>query len=86
MITVNCTHCNHQKNITQVAAGALPPTGGDYEWQESEHTFNCSKCKKTFEVRLRATLDGQVISCTALPKKVKQTEEKRVGDIPQPNL
>ena len=38
---------------------SLPPTGGDYEWVETDAQTTCPHCQHNFQVRIRVDLDNQ---------------------------
>ncbi len=38
---------------------SLPPTGGDYEWVETDAQTTCPHCKTSIKVRIRVDLDDQ---------------------------
>ncbi|MDX2255604.1 MAG: hypothetical protein NW214_08830 [Pseudanabaenaceae cyanobacterium bins.39] len=36
---------------------ALPPTGGDYEWLETDAMISCIRCQHGFRVRVQIDLE-----------------------------
>jgi hypothetical protein len=38
---------------------SLPPTGGDYEWVETDGLTTCPHCQNDIKVRIRVDLDDQ---------------------------
>lgn len=36
---------------------ALPPTGGDYEWVETNEMISCVKCQHGFRIRVQTDLE-----------------------------
>jgi len=69
MITIFCPQCNTEETLSSASPGMAPPTGGDYDWVESDHDYSCSHCQKVFRVRLRTSLDGgEILLCLSSPK------------------
>lgn len=70
MISVICPYCNTRNSLDRGAPiGALPPTGGDYEWQESDTKYICTDCQEKFEIRVRTSLEsGELLSLISSPK------------------
>ena len=70
MISVICPYCNSRNSLERGATiGALPPTGGDYEWQESDTKHTCSSCHKKLELRVRTSLEsGNLLALISSPK------------------
>lgn len=91
MTTVFCPYCDSILNLTQGAAiGGLPPTGGDYEWQESDKTYTCFNCKKKFATRVRTSIEtGSLLRINNVPKPKNQAiiwyaigkKEKNFSDV-----
>jgi hypothetical protein len=53
-----CPHCLKvgQWQFGSVSVG-FPPTGGDYEWAETDTQTTCPHCQQSFSVRVRVDLD-----------------------------
>lgn len=60
-----CPSCNFNfkinENETNSGGGSLPPTGGDYEFSESEENFRCPSCNEYLGIRVRRTLSGEYL-------------------------
>ena len=39
----------------------LPPTGGDYDWIETDATMCCTNCQANFQARVRVDIDSSQI-------------------------
>ena len=65
-----CPYCGFAHNAGGAGdLGGLPPTGGDYEWSESDTAKTCINCGEKFSVRLRTDLEtGRVIKLCAVPR------------------
>jgi hypothetical protein len=70
MVSVICPYCNTRNSLDRGAPiGALPPTGGDYEWQESDTKHTCANCQEKFEIRVRTSLEsGELLALLSSPK------------------
>ena len=55
----NCGHI-HTPEMSEISL-SLPPTGGDYEWLETEANATCKACSFSFELRVRVDLDTQEV-------------------------
>lgn len=60
---VKCPSCSHSFTVSNVERqlASLPPTGGDYEFTETEENFNCPQCKKYLGAQVRRTLSGEYL-------------------------
>jgi hypothetical protein len=83
MFTFLCPYCNTEIPAEAGKIGSLPPTGGDYEWQESDKKHTCPNCQNTFEMRVRTSLDtGRLLFINQTPKpKDKNIVWYAVGTI-----
>jgi len=69
MLTVFCPHCDTVIPAAAHTLGGLPPTGGDYEWQESDKTHACPNCATRFEMRVRTSIEtGNLLFVNASSK------------------
>jgi hypothetical protein len=69
MLTVICPNCNTVIPASAHTIGSLPPTGGDYEWQESDAKHTCPNCAHSFEMRVRTSLEtGGLLFVRSSPK------------------
>lgn len=69
MLTFLCPHCDTEIPAEARAIGSLPPTGGDYEWQEGDKMHTCPKCQNSFEIRVRTAIEtGQLLFINKTPK------------------
>ncbi|TAE19958.1 MAG: hypothetical protein EAZ95_00570 [Bacteroidetes bacterium] len=69
MTTILCPYCNQNATATEGSIGSLPPTGGDYEWQESDQTHTCPHCSNSFTTRVRTSLEtGKLLFVNNSPK------------------
>lgn len=70
MPSIICPYCNTKNPLYEGASlGMLPPTGGDYEWQESDTNHTCCNCQEKFEIRVRTSLEsGACLLLKSSPK------------------
>lgn len=69
MLTFLCPHCNTKIPAESRAIGSLPPTGGDYEWQEGNKNHTCPNCQNTFEICVRTSIEtGSLLFVVRSPK------------------
>ena len=55
-----CPHCGHVGRWSfHNYSLSLPPTGGDYEWVETDALTSCPHCQSEIKVRIRVDLDDQ---------------------------
>jgi hypothetical protein len=64
-----CPVCKTQNQLKSNPSSTLAPTGGDYEWIETEVIEECEPCRARLAIRLSCWLDGTPISLAA-PIKV----------------
>ncbi len=56
---VFCPACGFiQQPIVNNPRFGLPPTGGDYEWVETDATVNCRQCQHKFEIRIQIDIES----------------------------
>ncbi len=71
--TVFCPNCDATIKLNEGdTIGALPPTGGDYEWQESDKEYTCIYCKEPFKTRVRTSIENGLlllVNSFSKPKK-----------------
>lgn len=62
MIHVSCPSCNAKVVLSGThSPSSLPPTGGDYDWMETEKTFTCHACQTKIPLRVRIDLETQEV-------------------------
>lgn len=72
MTTILCPYCNQEARATERAIGSLPPTGGDYEWQEGDQKHTCPHCSNSFETRVRTSIEtGDLLFVCSSPKPIQ---------------
>ncbi len=72
MLDFYCPFCNEGIHTNTCPTGYLPPTGGDYEWQELNKAHTCPHCQNTFEIRVRTSIEtGEVLFINQIPKPQK---------------
>lgn len=58
-----CPECGHiHTPILSNISWSLPPTGGDYEWVETEAQATCKNCSHRFEVRVQIDIDSNQVN------------------------
>jgi uncharacterized protein YlaI len=73
MLTFLCPHCDTKIPAESRPIGSLPPTGGDYEWQEGDKTHTCPNCQNSFEMRVRTHIEtGTLMFINKSPKPKKE--------------
>ncbi len=74
MLTFICPCCNTEIPAEARAIGSLPPTGGDYEWQEGENTHTCPHCSNSFVMRVRTSIEsGSLLFINSSPKPIHES-------------
>lgn len=74
MFTFLCPYCNTKTQATANAIHSLPPTGGDYQWQESDKIHQCHSCQENFSIRVRTEVEtGALLKLLATPKPQKDS-------------
>ena len=72
MLTFLCPHCDTEIPAEARAIGSLPPTGGDYDWQEGDKTHTCPNCQNKFDMRVRTGIGtGSLLKINQSPKPQK---------------
>ncbi len=69
LLRAPCPRCLGAINARAVPLMALPPTGGDYEWVETEADLVCPSCD--YEWRTRVRVDLETRGLTLVPGPVE---------------
>jgi hypothetical protein len=74
MAHLHCPYCDFFFELNgKHFGGGLPPTGGDYEWSESDTERKCPSCEKKIKLRLRAdTETGVILKVCGSPKLLNE--------------
>lgn len=68
-----CPNCDQKTQLNaKNVGGGLPPTGGDYDWVETETEHICPLCAAKYDIRVQKSLEtGNITHLTVSPKPFK---------------
>ncbi|WP_027001425.1 hypothetical protein [Hugenholtzia roseola] len=74
MENLRCPYCDFSFQLNgKHFSGGLPPTGGDYEWSESDTKRKCPSCQGEIPLRLRSDIEtGIILKVCKSPKPFKE--------------